>query len=578
MIDRTLIRHARGGTPALALSAGSGVVAGILTLLQAWYLSVIIDRVFLGRLPLQGVAGELTALLAVMALRAGVVLAGEVAAGRLAARVKINLRTVLLDRMVALGPVALRGERAGELTAVAGEGIEALDAYFSQYLPQVVAAAAVPLLLVLVVFGADPLSAAVLAISAPLIPLFMVLIGRAADALTRQQYDLLGRLSGHFLEVLQGLATIKVFGRSRSQAETIRLMSDRYRSATMSVLRIAFLSALALEMLATIGTALVAVGVGLRLLYGRLDFQTALFVLLLAPEVYQPLRLLGARFHARSAAVSAAGRIFQILETPGRAHGPEGGEVTTTSASGAPPAITFGDVHFAYSDSRDALRGASFEIPAGSTVALIGTSGAGKSTIVDLLMRFIEPDRGEILVDGAPLDRLPVDAWRQRVAWVPQRPHLFHETVAGNLRLARSDATADDLIHAARQAHVHDVICALPHGYDTVLGERGARLSAGQAQRIALARAFLRKAPFLILDEPTSALDPDLEALFVATIARLRGSRTVLLIAHRLATASMADRIVVLSGGRVIESGEPAVLRDADGAYRRMLTVQPQPG
>jgi ATP-binding cassette subfamily C protein CydD len=574
--DRTLLRHARAGLPALVLTAGSGVLSGVLTLLQAWYLSRAIARVFLDRQPLDVVSGDLVALLIATLLRAGVVLAGEVAAGHLAARVKANLRGALFDHLLALGPIHARGERTGELTAVAVEGVEALDAYFSQYLPQVASAVVVPLLLVLVVFGADPVSAAVLAISAPLIPLFMVLIGKAADTLTRQQYDLLGRLSGHFLEVLQGLATIKIFGRSQDQIALIRLSSERFRSATMSVLRVAFISSLALEMLATIGTALVAVGVGLRLLHGRLEFQTALFVLLLAPEVYQPLRLLGGRFHARAAAMAASTRIFDILDTPVRGSARGGAmapEDALPTVGAGPPGITFRDVHYTYDGSSDALRGASFEIPAGSTVALVGPSGAGKTTVVDLLLRFIEPVQGEVLINGVPLHRLPASAWRERIAWVPQNPYLFHDSVAANLRMARPEATMEELMRAARWAHVHDVICSLPQGYDTVLGERGARLSAGQAQRIALARAFLKEAPVLILDEPTSSVDPELESLLLDTIERLRRARTILIVAHRLATVSVADRVVVLAGGRVVESGDHATLRAHDGAYRRLLAA-----
>lgn len=596
MTDRHLLRQARAGLPALGLALACGVLTGILALLQAWYLSLIIARVFLDGQPLEGVSREVVLFVVASVLRAGVIFTGEVAAGHLAARVKADLRGALFDHLLALGPIHARGERTGELTSVAVERIEALDAYFSQYLPHLVAAVAVPLLLIAVVFGLDPISAAVLALTAPLIPVFMVLIGRAADALTRKQYDLLGRLSASFLDVLRGLATIKIFGRSQAQIAMVRDSSERYRTATMAVLRVAFVSALALETLASIGTALVAVGVGLRLLHGLLDFQTGLFVLLLAPEVYQPLRLLGARFHARAAAVSASRRIFEVLSTPvvervtaGRVAkdpsvaGESGGEVPARMASPPgneppavlawPPALVFRNVHYTYDGDREALRGASFAIPAGGTVALVGHSGAGKSTVADLLLRFIRPDRGEILVNGVSLDRFPVGAWREQVAWVPQRPYLFHDSVTANLRVARPDATMDDLVRAARMAHVDEAIRSLPQGYDTVLGERGARLSAGQAQRIALARAFLKEAPLLVLDEPTSAADPDLEALLVETIARSRGRRTVVIIAHRMATVAAADHIVVMESGRVVESGNPATLAAQDGTYRKMLAA-----
>lgn len=572
MTDRHLLLQARAGLPALGLALASGVLTGILALLQAWYLSLIIARVFLEGQPLEGVSSEVVLFAVASVLRAGVIFTGEIAAGHLAARVKADLRGALFDHLLALGPIHARGERTGELTSVAVEGIEALDAYFSQYLPHLAAAVAVPLLLIAVVFGLDPISAIVLSLTAPLIPVFMVLIGRAADALTRRQYDLLGRLSASFLDVLRGLATIKIFGRSQAQIAMIRDSSERYRTATMAVLRVAFVSALALETLASIGTALVAVGVGLRLLHGLLDFQTGLFVLLLAPEVYQPLRLLGARFHARAAAVSASRRIFEVLGTP-VVERVDAGPVSKAPSVAGPPALVFRNVHYTYDGDREALRGASFAIPAGWTVALVGHSGAGKSTVGDLLLRFIRPDRGEILVNDVSLDRFPVGAWREQVAWVPQRPYLFHDSVAANLRVARPYATMDDLVRAARMAHVDETIRSLPQGYDTVLGERGARLSAGQAQRIALARAFLKEAPLLVLDEPTSAADPDLEALLVETIARSRGRRTVVIIAHRMATVAAADHIVVMEDGRVVESGNPATLAAQDGIYRKMLAA-----
>jgi len=316
MVDRRLLRETRGVRGTLGLTFLCVVLAGALALLQAWFLSLVIARVFIGRQMLAAVTDALVALLAIVVLRALVALAGEVAAGYTAARVKADLRSALVDRLLALGPAYARSGRTGELTAAAAEGIEALDAYFGQYLPQAFGAATVPLLLILVVFGIDPISAAILLVTAPLIPALMVLIGWAADALTRRQYDLLGRLNAYVLDVLQGLATLKILGRSRAQVEKIRRVSDRYREATMAVLRVAFLSALALETLASIGTALVAAGVGLRLLYGQMEFQFGLFVLMLAPEVYQPLRLLGARFHARAAAVSASERIFEILDSP----------------------------------------------------------------------------------------------------------------------------------------------------------------------------------------------------------------------------------------------------------------------
>src|SRR5579859_5412646 len=589
MLNRALLRLARSARAGLALTIGFSLAGGLLTVAQAWLLSATIDRAFLGRQGLAALAWPLGLLLAVVIARAAAAGVSEVAGGHVAVRVKTDLRRALLAHLLALGPVQAQGERTGELTTAAVQGIEALEAYFSQYLPQLVTAALVPLAILLFVLPIDWLSALVLALTAPLIPLFMILIGKAAEALTKKQYAMLGRLSAHFLDVLQGLTTLKLLGQSRAQARAIGEISRRYRLATMEVLRVAFLSALVLEIVGTLGTALIAVEVGLRLLAGQMAFQPALFILVLAPEFYLPLRLLGQRFHAATSGVSAANRIFDILGQPvparpgqepaGAAQDQPAGQAPPPAAvvtSGIKSAIIFHDVHYAYAGgSRPALRGASFEIAAGQKAALVGPSGAGKTTAVSLLLRFIEPDQGEITVDGVLLSALPLAAWRERVAWVPQAPHLFHTTLADNIRLARPQAPLADVVRAAERAQLHDFVATLPLGYDTLVGDQGARLSGGQAQRVALARAFLKDAPILVLDEPTSSVDPELEARLQSATDELMRGRTVLLIAHRLSTVYQADQIVVLSDGRVVEAGRHASLAAAEaghsGLYRRLL-------
>jgi ATP-binding cassette subfamily C protein CydD len=394
----------------------------------------------------------------------------------------------------------------------------------------------------------------------------MILIGDLANRQSRKQWAQLSRLSAHFLDTLQGLTTLKLFGRSRDQTQMIARISDEFRDATMRVLRIAFLSAFALELLATISTALVAVQVGLRLLGGHLAFDEALFALILAPEYYLPLRMLGARFHAGVAGATAAGRIFEVLETPVgpspqtpphrvERGSPRVGAIHELPLPESPFTIAFDDVYYAYDGGeRPALNGVTFEMRPSETVALVGRSGAGKSTLANLLLRFIEPTAGRIMINGLDLRAFDGDAWRTRIAWVPQLPHLFAGSVADNIRLARPDALLDTVIRAAQQARADVFIRALPDGYETQIGERGARLSGGQAQRIALARTFLKDAPILILDEATSNLDPDTEADIRAAMRDLMRGRTALIIAHRLATVRDADRMVVLENGRVVET------------------------
>ena len=589
-LDRRLLRRAQTAQGPLALTIGLGAGGGVVVVAQAYLLSLAVSQVFLGGSTLSGVMSLLVAFLLLSLVRAGFTWGAEAAADRVASRVKHDLRARLTAHLLDLGPAYARGERSGELANTAVEGIEALDAYFRQYLPQLALAALVPLTVLLFVFPLDWVSGLIMLLTAPLIPVFMILIGSLAESLTRRQWTSLSRMSAHFLDVLQGLTTLKLLGRSREQLQVIAQISDQFRGATMGVLRVTFLSALVLEMVATISTAVVAVQIGLRLLYGHLSFQQGFFVLLLAPEFYLPLRMLGARFHAGMQGVAAAQRIFEVLETPAPGDaGPPAGQPAARqdrelerdgiSFPGDRPLpfparlnIRFSGVHYAYDDGqRPALNGLSFDLPHGEPVALVGPSGAGKSTVAYLLLRFLEPDRGTITVGGRPLHELPPAAWREQVAWVPQNPYLFHGTVAENIHLAHPDASRDQVERAARQASAHGFVEALPQGYDTVIGEHGARLSGGEAQRIALARAFLKDAPLLILDEATANLDPEIEALVQEAMARLLPGRTALIIAHRLSTVYRASRIVVVDQGQLAEEGTHAGLMQQGGLYRRLV-------
>lgn len=579
-LDKRLLQLVRTLRAQFGLMVGGGTLAGILLVIQAYLLSQTVARVFLDGETLRDVRPLLATLLAVGAARAVLLWVSEAAGAHVAGHVKAALRDRLVSHLVALGPAYTRAERSGELVTTAVEGIEELDAYFREYLPQVVLAALIPLAMLAIVFPIDPLSGLVLLLTAPLIPFFMILIGKTADGLTRRQWTELSRMSAHFLDVLQGLTTLKLFGRAREQAATIATISDRFRDVTMSVLRVAFLSAFALELLATISTAVVAVQIGLRLLYGHISFEEAFFVLILAPEYYLPLRLLGTRFHAGMAGAAAARRVFAVLETPLPGNDSAALEPVPADALAARPfgPITFDAVHVAYpaangSEDRVALRGVSFTLAPGSTTALVGPSGAGKSTVVQLLLRFVLPSAGRITAAGHDLRAIDPDAWRAHIAWVPQRPHLFDASVADNIRLGRPDAPLEAVIRAAQQAHADAFIRALPRGYDTRIGEQGARLSGGQAQRLALARAFLRDAPFVILDEATSNLDPDTEALLVDAMRALMAGRTVLIIAHRLRTVAEADHIIVLDGGHVAAQGTHAALLRAGGVYGEMVAA-----
>ena len=564
-LDRRLLRAARLARGGVALTIGLGALAGVLLVWQAWLLSQVIDRVFLQSNTLADVSSALWLLLALAGLRAALIWGSEIAANGVAGRVKQALRQRLVAHLLNLGPSYAGGERSGELVNAVTQGVEELDAYFSRYLPQVALAAVVPLTIFVFVLPRDPLSAVILLLTAPLIPLFMVLIGNVANRLTRKQWFSLGRMSAHFLDVLQGLETLKMLGRSQEQGREIAAVSDQYRRATVGVLRVAFLSALVLELAATISTAVVAVQIGLRLLAGRMQFQHALFVLLLAPEFYLPLRQLGTSFHAGMAGVAAAQRLFEILDRRPPARG-------TLPAPSLPAALVFDGVTVSYQErERAALDNLSLEIHPGEKVALVGPSGAGKSTVAHLLLRFIEPDAGRILVGGRPLAECDPTAWRKNLSWLPQNPYLFHASVAENVRLARPDASAAEVQFAVRQAGAEEFIFRLPQGYDTLIGERGARLSGGQAQRLALARAFLKDAPLVLLDEASANLDPLQETRLQLALQELLADRTALIIAHRLNTVRQVDRILVLEAGRVVQFGRHDELLQQDGLYRRLV-------
>ena len=580
-LDWRLLSLLRSQRLLLILAILAGFLGGVLIVLQARILSRIVTQVFLSQSTLPDLAKLLFLLLILIIIRGGLIWGGDLAANRLAVRIKTALRIRLFNHLNRLGPGYQKqspdqeGIRTGELVNVINDGVEALDAYFSQYLPQLALAVLVPLTVLVFILPVDTLSGLILLFTAPLIPLFMVLIGDLANTLTKRQWSTLSRMSAHFLDVLQGLTTLKIFGRSKAQIKVITQIGERYRSTTMGVLRVTFLSALVLEWVATLSTAVVAVEIGLRLLYGRLTFEQAFFVLLLTPEFYLPLRLLGARFHAGMAGVAAAGRIFEILETgpntPDSVEQEQRGLLQPLSQPDEPVSIAFEDVHFSYPGGQDVLKGVSFEIAAGETVALVGLSGAGKSSIADLLLRFISPQSGRILINDLQIEDIPFSEWHSHISWVSQNPYLFNASVADNIRLGRPEASLDEVIAAAKIAYAHEFIRQLPQGYDTQIGERGARLSAGQAQRLALARAFIKEAPFLILDEATANLDPETTANIQAAIQSLLTDRTALVIAHRLNTIKDADRIIVLDEGQIVEVGSHSHLLAKRGYYWRML-------
>ncbi|THA25518.1 thiol reductant ABC exporter subunit CydD [Streptomyces sp. RKND-216] len=527
-VDPRLLRYARATRVFLFASVALGLAGAGLVVAQAVLLAEVIVEAF----QRDHLAADALTLLAATAVgRAAVAWLTELAAHRAGAAVKSELRMRLLVHATALGPDRAQG--TGELATLATRGIDALDDYFARYLPQLGLAVVVPAAVLARIVVSDWISALTIAVTLPLIPVFMVLIGWATQARMDRQWALLSRLAHHFLDVVAGLPTLKVFGRAKAQAESIRALTGDYRRATLRTLRLAFLSSFALELLATLSVALVAVGVGMRLVHGDLDLTTGLVVLILAPEAYLPLRQVGTQYHAAAEGISAADQVFRVLEAPA--------PVLGTGPAPAQPVVTLEGVRVRHEGrSGDSLPTTTLTLTPGETVALVGPSGAGKSTLLHTILGLTRPTEGRVLLDGQDLTGTDPTSWHARIAWVPQHPHLFAGTLAENVRLARPQADDSEVRAALDAAGAPDL------DPDALLGEQGAGLSAGQRQRVALARAFLADRPILLLDEPTAALDLATEESVAAAIERLARGRTTLLVAHRPALLPLADRVVVL--------------------------------
>lgn len=562
-LDPRLLRFARSTRGFIALTVVLGAVTAVLVIVQARLLSDVIVAVTADGAGWESVSGTVVAVALIFIARAMVSWLSEVGAVRSSAHAKQELREAALEHVLRVGPAGPAWQDTGAAAALVTRGIDALDSYFARYLPQLALAVVVPLAVLFTILGQDLLSTVIIAVTIPLIPLFMILIGLYTRAQVDRQWRTLAVLSGHFLDLVSGLPTLRIFGRAKEQAAAIRSIGDRYRSTTMGVLRVSFLSSLALELIATLSVALVAVSVGLRLAEGQITYAVALFVLLLAPEAYLPLRLVGQHFHAAAEGLGAAERLFAILETPvpsqGRQHPPTGRltlEVT--------------DLQVTYASRPDpALGGATFTARPGTVTAVVGLSGGGKSTLMSALLGFVTPSMGRVVVtgdEGGGVDLASLDhaGWRGRVGWLPQQAHLVGldledgPTIAQAVRLGRPDATDADVWEALAYARVENEIRALPDGVATRLSSDGSGLSVGQLQRVALARAIIVGADVVLLDEPTAALDVAAESAVVDAIRGLaeRGA-TVIVVAHRPALVEIAHQVIRLDRAAAVDSPDP---------------------
>jgi ATP-binding cassette subfamily C protein CydD len=551
---RWLQQQSRPARRSLALTVALGELGGILLILQTGLLVRIADGVmFRGRGP-SDLAPLLAGLLVVIVARAVATWGSRRAGAACASVVKRSLRAELGSSIRRIGPVELASMHAGEIATAAVDGVETLDRYYSKYFPQRAISTMLPFTILAVVIPFDWISGLALVLTAVFLPASMILIGEESHARNERLWGTLARLGGRFLDVLQGLATVRMFGAARREIEEIARASEDYRRATMSVLRIAFLSSFTLELISTVSIAIVAVLSGVRLLSGAMGFVPAYFILLIAPEYFLTLRLLGTYYHSRMEAVSAAEHVRGLLEAgaAGRAPARAAGTREAATIPGSACEVMLERVSFDYR-TRAVLDGVSFSVAPGEHVTLMGPSGAGKSTLIGLLLGFLEPRDGRILVGGRELAAFPRREWLERIAWLPQHPTLFHGTIGDNIRLGRQAATEEQVREAAALAHVDEFTARMRDGLDTMVGERGQGLSAGQIQRVALARLFLRAPSLVLLDEPTAHLDPESERLVLDAILVLAEGRTMVLATHRPAPAEQAPRVLLVENGTVRE-------------------------
>lgn len=567
-----LRQHIRPVRRLLVSGVAAGALQAVLMCLGAWLVAHVLSQAIFASRPLASLWPALAVLPLIAVLRFALIVWQRRATFEAGARVCMQVRQRLEERIRSMGSMWTTQQSRGDIVTRFVDGIDALVPYYAGYLPQVAFAAIVPSIILIAALFADPWSALVLAATAPCVPIFMLLVGRAAEQASQRRWKRLRRMGSRFMDALAGLTTLRLFRAVSREQAFLAATGEAYRQESMTVLRIAFLSALVLEFFATVSIAVLAVLVGFRLLWGSLGFEDGLFVLLLAPEFFLPLRALGTQRHRKMEAVAAAEDFAVLLETsvktPSRAS-----RASLHAVRSNRIAIAFKHVDFGYEHDRDVLQGVDLAIPAETQLTLVGATGSGKSTLLSLLMGFAAPRRGNILINGEDLATLDLEAWRRHIAWVPQRAHVFHGTLRDNLSIAAPDVDDLQLERAIHAAALTTIVARLPQGLDTPLGEHGHGLSGGERQRLSLARAWLRDAPLLLLDEPTQHLDSATAALIDAALSTLAQGRTVIRIAHRLDAIGSSEQVAVMAEGRIVETGRAEVLRHAHGAFARLIAA-----
>ncbi|MFZ5948236.1 MAG: thiol reductant ABC exporter subunit CydD [Stygiobacter sp.] len=545
-----------------------GLLASAFTISQAYFLSRIINNVFLLGHTLERVKNILFLFAAASLLKAAFIFLQNIFSSKLVVEIKKNLRENIITNISSLGPIKIKSERTGEIVNTLLNGVDKLEDYFSKFLPQLFLAALIPLMILFFVLPKDLLSAIIFIVTAPIIPTFMFLIGSIAEKLNQKQWTTLSRMSTYFFDVLQGIPTLKLFNRTKETLKRIEDVTNIFRIKTLKVLRVAFLSALVLEVASTISVAVIAVAIGLRLLNGDFNFADALFILIIAPEFYLPLRQLGVSYHAGMEGVAAFERISLLIQTKNENQK----TISSEHELKANQSIVFDNVSFTYEDRNEpAINSVSLVIEKGKVTALVGQTGSGKTTLMNMLLGFIKPQSGKIKYGNVDLSKIELNEFRKKISWLPQNPHLFNSTLLENIKLSKEDATYDDAVSATMKAKIHNLISNLPNGYESKVSEAGSNFSGGEIQRIALARAYLRNAEIICVDEPTANLDPETEKEIMNNMYELYQEKTVLIIAHRLKTIEKADKIIVMKDGKILDEGKHDELMMKSDYYKKLI-------
>ena len=564
MIQRTAFKALLEHKGQLLLLGLTCLVESLAIVGQAWFFGTLINNFIFSENTLHDERYSIIYLGIAIIVRLLAHYIQESVANRLGSAVKATFRERALEHMFKLG--VQHKERHGDVIHMLTDGLEQVDAYVARYIPQILYAIMIPLIMGIAIVDTLPIIGIILIITVPLIPFFMILIGKQADRLNKEQWERMSFLSGHFLDVLQGITTLKLFGRAKDQIKVIARLSEEFKDSTLRVLRVAFLSALVLELVSTISTALIAVYLGLTLLDGEISFFSAFFILLLAPEFYTPFRQLGAAFHTGMAGKTSILKYEEFMNRQPSL--PIGGQ---SQLKGKVQAIEIKDLTFTYEDSENGVQHISLEAKRNFPIMLVGESGAGKSTIAHIIGGFLTAPKGSVTIDGLDLCDIDIEWWRQQITYVSQHPHIMKGTLRDVLSFGMN-VSDEEIIEACKEVQLLDVIHRQQDGLDTVISEGGLGLSGGERQRVALVRAFLRKGQVLILDEVTAHLDVKTEAIISSAIKRLMDNKIVIIIGHRLQTMHWASTLYVLKHGRIIQQGSYAKLLSVDGYFKDLVT------